>query len=375
MGKIKIRRIALVAVFIFGATVIPLLQSHVAFATGGPLEPRSLTLQTGTDPGSKPGGVVKHYFQFTTSAYANTVGSIQFMYCTTASGTCTMPTGLVTTSATLTGQTGATGFTINATTNGTPYITRTASLIALSTALTYTFSNITNPTGTQQSFYVRISTFASIDTTGVPIDTGNVAAATATQIVLTGTMPESLIFCAGATIGVTNTIPDCSTATAGTIAFSAPFSPASTATATSQMAASTNAGTGYTISVGGATMTNGSNPITAMGTSGVGIHGKSQFGLNLVANTVATSTPAVGVVITPTSNGTNLRGEPLTGYGTIDNFQYIAPGPTNIADSGQGGLGGTDAQIYTVSYIVNVPGSQPAGTYTATLTYICTPTF
>jgi hypothetical protein len=371
MGKIKIRRIALIAVFLFGATVIPVLQSQMAYAAGGPLTVRSLTLQTGTDPGSKPGGVVKHYFQFTTSANANSTGSILFQYCQTASGTCTMPIGLVTTSATLTGQTGATGFTIFATNNGAPYITRSAAVIPISTAVTYTFSGITNPTGTQQSFYVRISTYLSTDTTGTAIDTGNVAAATATQIVLTGTMPESLVFCAGATVGTTSTIPDCSTATAGAVAFSAPFSPASTATATSQMAASTNAGTGYVISVGGASLTNGSNPITAMGTSGLGIHGKSQFGLNLMANTLTTSNPAVGIAITPAIDATH-KGEPLTGYGTIDNFMYVDPGPTNIADSSGAG---TDAQIFTVSYIVNVPGSQPAGSYTATLTYICTPKF
>jgi hypothetical protein len=137
------------------------------------------------------------------------------------------------------------------------------------------------------------------------------------------------------------------------------------------MAASTNAGTGYVISVGGASLTNGSNPITAMATSAAGIHGKSQFGLNLMANTLTTSNPAVGIAITPAFDATH-KGEALTGYGTIDNFQYIDPGPTNIADSSSLG---TDAQIYTVSYIVNVPGSQPAGSYTATLTYICTPKF
>jgi hypothetical protein len=366
MGKIKIRRIALIAVFLFGATVIPVIQSEIAYAVGGPLTQRSLTLQAGTDPGSKPGGVVKHYFQFITSANSNSTGSILFQYCTTASGTCN-PTGVITTSATLTGQNGATGFTIVATTNGSPYITRTASVISPSTSCNYTFSGVTNPSGAQQSFYVRISTYLSTDTTGTAIDSGNVAAATATQIVLTGTMPESLVFCAGATVGTTSTIPDCSTATAGTVAFSAPFSPASTAFATSQMAASTNAGTGYVISVGGASLTNGTNPITAMATSGVSIHGKSQFGLNLVANV----NPTVGIVIAPAADSTH-KGEPLTGYGTIDSFMYIDPGPTNIADSSSNG---TDAQIYTVSYIVNVPGSQPAGSYSATLTYICTPKF
>ena len=32
-------------------------------------------------------------------------------------------------------------------------------------------------------------------------------------------------------------------------------------------------------------------------------------------------------------------------------------------------------QIFTVAYMANVSGSQPAGTYATTLTYVCTATF
>ena len=46
-----------------------------------------------------------------------------------------------------------------------------------------------------------------------------------------------------------------------------------------------------------------------------------------------------------------------------------------VAKSDNGGAGPTNSQIYTASYIVNVAGGQLAGTYTATLTYICTSTF
>jgi len=141
------------------------------------------------------------------------------------------------------------------------------------------------------------------------------------------------------------------------------------------MAASTNAGTGYAITVNGTTLTSGSNTITAMSSSGPVVHGIGQFGMNLKANTTTTSTPAVGAEIAPASNGTNYRGQakPSSGYDTVDNFKF-ASGDI-VADSGHTVLGATDAQIYTVSYVVDVPGSQPAGTYTTTLTYICTPTF
>jgi hypothetical protein len=334
---------------------------------------RSLTLQAGaSDGGSKPGGVVNHYFSFTVPTAGN-VGSIQFLYCTTASGTCTTPTGLVTTAATMGTQSGATGFTINNTTNGAPYITRVAAGVTAGTALSYQLATVTNPTTTNQTFFVRISTFASTNATGGTTDTGSVAASTATQIVLTGTMPESLIFCAGGTISTTGGVPDCTTATSGAVSFNQLFSPTDTATATSQMAASTNAGFGYVITVNGPTLTSGGNTVAAMAAAATGTRGTSQFGMNLKANTGATSTPAIGAEVAPVSNGTNLRGQSITGYNTVDTFKYNSG--DSVANSANGGAGGTNSQIFTSSYIVNVQGSQPAGTYTSTLTYICTATF
>jgi hypothetical protein len=334
---------------------------------------RSITLQSGaSDGGSKPGGVVNHLFNFTVPTAGN-IGSIKFLYCTTASGACTTPTGLVTTAATMGSQTGATGFTLNNATNGAPYITRVAASVASNTTLAYQLLSVTNPTTINYTFFVRMSTFTSIDTTGGATDTGSVTASTATQIVLTGIMPESLVFCAGGTVGTTSSVPDCATATSGAVSFNQLFSPTDTATATSQMAASTNAGTGYAITVNGPTLTSGGNTVTAMAASAAGIRGISQFGLNLKANTVATSTPSVGTEVAPVSNGTNYRSQAAANYNTVDNFKFVTG--DSVANSANGGAGGTDAQIFTASYIVNVPGSQPAGTYTTTLTYICTPTF
>jgi len=341
-------------------------------ANAAQITSRSLTLLAGvSDGGSKPGGVVNHLFNFTVAG--GTVGSIQFQYCMTASGTCTMPTGLVTTSATLANQTGATGFSMVNTTNGSPYIARASASAVGNIALSYQLNGITNPTTANQTFYVRISTFSSLNATGTPVDAGNVAASTASQIIISGTMPESLVFCTGATISTTSTVPDCTTATSGAISFNQLFSPTDTATATSQMAASTNAGSGYNITVNGPTLTSGGNTVAGMSTATTSVHGIPQFGLNLKANTTATSTTPVGTEIAPSSDGVIYRGQSVAGYNTADTFKFTTG--DSVANSANGGAGGTNAQIYTVSYIANVPGSQPAGTYTTTLTYICTPTY
>ncbi len=364
--KLK-QALSYISIVIIGASLVPVSVSAAQITT------RSLTLVAGaTDGGSMPGGVVKHQYAFTVPTTGN-VGSIKFQYCTLAAGTCTLPTGLVTTSATIGSQTGATGFTMVNTTNGSPYLTRAAASITGPQALTYRLDGITNPTTANVTFYVRLATFASTDTTGASTDTGVVAAAIVNQIIITGTMPESLVFCTGATVSTTGGVPDCTTATSGAISYDRLFSPTDTAVTTSQMAASTNAGSGYNITVNGTTLTSGANTITAMSTAGVGVRNSSQFGMNLRANTVATSTPAFGTDVAPASNTTNFRGQPLAGYNTIDSFKFLTG--DSVANSGNAVLGPTDSQIYTVSYIANVPGSQPAGTYTTTLTYICTATF
>jgi hypothetical protein len=363
--------------------IVSLLPSN---ASAAQITSRSLTLQDGaSDGGSKPGGTVKHKFDFTVPTNG-TLGSIKFEYCLIASGTCTTPAGLSTTGATLTNQSGLTGFTLVNTTNGAPYLTRTAaSTGATNTVVSYQLSLVVNPDNTNcfggttpQSnncpFYVRISTYASTDTTGSSTDTGTVAASTATQISLSGYMPESLIFCTGGAISTTASIPDCSTATSGSISFNQLFSPSDTATAVSQMAASTNGNTGYTITYSGATLTSGGNTVSPMSAATTGVRGTSQFGLNLKANTTTTSTPAVGANVNPAANGTNYKGQALTGYSTVDTFKFTTSGDS-VANSAFSGAGPTDSQIYTVTYIVNANGAQAVGTYTTTLTYVCTATF
>ena len=94
--------------------------------------------------------------------------------------------------------------------------------------------------------------------------------------------------------------------------------------------------------------------------------------MNLEVNT----TPAVGTALTPASDGVNYFGYPETGYNTANTFEFNSG--NTVANSGYSTGSptvATDAQIYTTSYIVNVPGKQAPGTYTTTLTYICTPTF
>ncbi|HEY2004533.1 MAG TPA: hypothetical protein VGH44_05470, partial [Candidatus Saccharimonadia bacterium] len=82
---------------------------------------------------------------------------------------------------------------------------------------------------------------------------------------------------------------------------------------------------------------------------------------------VANTTPSVGVNVTPTGAGFN--GAAATNYNTANSFRFVS-GETVASSSAV-----SNAQKFTNSYIVNVPGSQPAGLYASTMTYICTATF
>jgi len=380
---------------VFAVFVIALALTLQAFfvpnVSAAQITNRKLTLQAGaTDGGSMPGGSVRHFFEFTVPTTATAIGSISFQYCTTAAdvgaATCVTPTGLTSTGATLGSEagSGATGFTLNASTNGTLLLTKASAAVPSNGDLKFRFDSVVNPT-TEGTFFVRIATYTSTNGSGGFTDRGSVAASTAEQIILDGTMPESLVFCTGADITKTAGVPDCATATAGTISFNQLFSPTDTASAISKMAASTNAGFGYAITVNGPTLTSGSNTIAGIATPSASNKGVAQFGLNLVANSVAAAvgfdpgnvtnpTPSADVDLA--SDGVNLNGRPSSDYATADTFKFVSGDV--VADSNYNAAGNadpSDSQIFTISYIANVPGSQPAGTYTSTLTYICTPTF
>lgn len=373
--KVSRVRGLLLITLLLTATVASLLTSMSASAEQ--INVRSLTLLPSTDGktgGSTPSGTAaytvgsnpNYKFQFTLPT-AGTLGSVKFEFCTTAVQTscATGPTNLDAAGVVYGTESGITGFSISGTpTANVVIIGRTPAAISANTVANITLNNIVNPS-TVGTFFVRISTYASNNGTGSPVDTGSVAAATANAIPLQGFMPESLIFCTGVTVNV-----DCSTVTAGTITFTSLFSPSATSYATSQMAASTNAGGGYNITVTGATLKSGTtNTIPAIASRKAPSTNTSEFGMNLVSNAGV----GASANISPANDATH-TGQALTGYSTTGEYKFVSG--DSVANSAQGGPAApTNGQIYTVTYMVDVSGIQPAGTYTTTLTYVCTATF
>ena len=285
-------------------------------------------------------------FTFTVPS-ATVIKSAGFAACTTASGTCTPAPGFSSGSSTLTAQPtnlgDASGWTVDTNAAGLLRLTKTGNVAAPTGSQTVGFSSVTNPSATNSTFFMRITTYSDAAWTTV-IDTGSVAASTAGQITVTASVDETLTFTlASATVAL------------GTLSTSA------TGTGTSSMTVGTNAATGYSVSYSGTTLTSGTNTITAMGTAAASATGSKQFGINLMANT----TPAIGSNVSGTGTGTA-----ATGYAVANQFKFIAAGEV-IAQA----IIPTNNNVFTTSYIANIDAITAAGAYSTVLTYIATANF
>jgi hypothetical protein len=353
----------------FGLLTVALIFTLMLFAPlsafAGTATARKLTLSNSAASASST-----WTFTFTPSA-ATALNGIAIQLCNAASGSCTAPgtganwtnAGSAFSSLTYNGSSQSSWALDNV--SGYLRAKNNASVAAATGPIVLTFSTVTNPDVTNTTFYGRMTTYTGDDFTGA-LDTGVVAASTSQAIALSGTVDETLVFCTGASGANCGAM----TSATGTVAFNGTFSSSTTRFATSTMLAGTNGGSGYTITVNSPSSLTcaacaGTPTIAAMGTQTANgsatpsSTGTAQFGLNLRANTA----PTVG---TDKSGGSGLYG---TNYGTVDSFRFLT------ADSVATAAGASDNTLYTVSYIVNIPSSQAAGVYTATMTYICTATF
>jgi len=314
---------------------------------------RKLTLST-----SAPSTSATYTFNFTVPTTGTAIKSLDILLCTTASGTCTGPSG-TTTTATLASQPtnlgAASGWTGTFSTNNRLQIANSGNATNPTGSQTLVFNTITNPTTANTTFYARITTYSDASWT-TTIDSGTVAASTATQIVVSASVPETLTFCTG-TSGITSS--SCAGATGSSVSLGT-LTTTSTGAGTSQIGITTNAGSGYSITINGTTLTSGSNTIAALTTPTASAQGSAQFGVNLRGNT----TPTIGS--DPAGAGS---GAPTANYNTQNSFTF------NNADQIASSGAADNFRLFTVSYIANITPVTPPGTYSTTLTYICTATF
>lgn len=279
--------------------------------------------------------------------------SIKFQACDSASGACTQSgsaSGFSSSApgATLTSQPTGLGsggsWTIdnsdpsslriaNATNTGTP-----------SADATVSFSNVHNPSVSNSTFYIIITTYSDNAWT-TPLDSGVVATSTAGQIIVTANVNETLTFTLAS-----------NTVALGTI------SSATTANGTSTFSVATNASTGYSVTYSGETLSSGLNTITALSTKTASTVNSKQFGINLRDN----ATPDVGANVA----GGGAGGTVATDYNTPDQFKFL-PAGEEIASS----TAPTNVNNFTISYIANIDDVTPAGQYSTAINFVAVAKF
>lgn len=310
---------------------------------------------------SSAGAATGVSYTFTSDAVptsATIVKSVGVEFCTDLSGSCTTPTGMVTTSSTLAAQPsglGDAGWTVDNSSAGELRITNSGNASTPSGSVSVQWNGVTNPTAVNTTFYAIVTTYSDAAWT-TAVDAGSVALSTSQSINVALTVDETLTFCAGTSI----TGENCATIAGDTVDLGT-GSTTSAKTGTSVMAASTNGSFGYSIKVNGNTLTSGANTITALASATASSAGTSQFGMNLVANT------------SPATFGANVSG---SGSGAADN-NYDDTGLYRFVDNDvvASTTSATDANAYTVAYIANIAGSTPAGIYSTVLTYTATANF
>ncbi|GAC1483654.1 MAG: hypothetical protein NVS1B7_8080 [Candidatus Saccharimonadales bacterium] len=327
--------------------VVPTLLLISSSSYAADLSQRKIQLSS-----SKPLAPVTHSYSFNL-ATGGMLGSMIFEYCSNSplfNSPCTVPAGLeVRGTPNPPGQTGATGFVVVSGSTANKLVISRAPAMSVVGPVSYTFTNIINPSSAAQTVFVRISTYASIDTSGFATDRGSVAFSTSGAVGVFSFVPPTLTSCTGLTVG-----PRC-TAVNGSLLNLGELSSSGPKTGTTQFSAATNDPYGYITYISGISMTSGNNVITPLSTPKASVAGTSQFGINLRANT----NPAVGQ--NPTGVGTGI---PSASYNTPNLFAFSS-GDALISSSLP-----TDFNIFTISYVVNIANSQPPGQYNTTQTLI-----
>ncbi len=351
ISHIKSSKIIAAALFIVGAVIAPLSfaePTHAAQITG-----RDVTLS------SSVGGDTGVTYTLSTDALptSTAVQSLKIQFCVSIDS-CGSLSGFSSSSSTLssqpTGLGAGAGWTVDTTVANELRIANAANVTAPSGAVSVTWDGVDNPTATNTTFYGIITTYSDSAWT-TAIDSGSVALSTSESIQVALTIDETLTFCTGTSI----TGENCGTVSGTTVDLGS-GSPSGTSTGTSVFAVSTNANTGYNVTVNGTTLTSGSDTIDALTSNAGSSVGTEQFGINLVSN----STPSVGSAAT--GSGT---GAAETNYDTADSFRFTDGEQVASAAAA------TNANAFTVSYIANVAGVTEPGSYTTNLNYIATANF
>lgn len=138
-----------------------------------------------------------------------------------------------------------------------------------------------------------------------------------------------------------------------------------TATNTTTIRVRNNLSEGYVVQILGAPPAFGKHALHTSPTPVASKPGVELFGINVVANT----TPLVGSAPAQIPGGQGVFGDAVAGYNTPNLFKYVSG---EIVARSTVSSGRTD---YTVSMVVNISNTTPAGKYAADFSALVIPTY
>lgn len=138
-----------------------------------------------------------------------------------------------------------------------------------------------------------------------------------------------------------------------------------TATTLMSVSVRTHLSDGYTVQVVGDSPTYGGHKLKTLDTPTGSLAGAEQFGLNVVQNT----SPAIGANPTDVTSGLTNLASVTADYKIPDAFMYRSGDVVARNDSASGQM------KYTISMIVNIANSTPAGQYFGDFGIVVTPRY
>ena len=300
-------------------------------------------------------------YTFTSGDFAlNAIGSWQTADFSFNDGTARTVTAVSTSSGVApTCTAGTNNVAITITTTGAPVfvVTACSSYTASSANASVTFTiNGTTATGTGTMTNKATDVDSSVYTiteSNADTATGAVVAETNGVVTVTATVSPTLTF-SNSTAAV-DFGPLGSGAARYATSGAASGGSATSTTNGNLLTVGTNATSGYTVTYNSAaTLTSGANSIAAATITGSasGTTGSAQFALQ---GAISTGTPTIASGYEAASN----------------NWKFVAATPQNLFTASAP----ASSDAVNVRYIANIPASQPAGTYSTTITYVATGNF
>lgn len=360
------KRFTFISTLIVLLISVPIFTQLSAKVQAGTFTPAKVTISD-----SRAGNASTTYdFAFTTTV-TSSIKQLDVVFCTTASGSCSTPTGILTTGATRASDNIAgTGRTDTFTGNGTLSTVITTPSTQSTQAVTVSYTGITNPTTTDSTFFARVTTYS--DTGSTVIDSASVAFAilTTTSIAVTASVASTFTFSVAAV--TSGSVNGATIDVSGSTANSIPFGTLASTTpkiAAHDLTVTTNAANGYTVTVKATAdppLVDGSNNIDAFS----GTNASPTTWSSPAGSSASVNTGFFGYTTNDASLGTGTATRFTSSGG--NKWAGTTTSPLEVAYSATG-VG--SSEITRVGWQSEVNGLQPAGAYTGTVVLVATPTY